>query len=244
MKPIPHGGNPAERSTPVRAGRVAAASTSRLSLNPLGPPPGRNRRGASCASTAVGLSRDRVPEADRATRRPPWRRRRPRDRGGGFDRADRPDRAVAPRGPALHAYGAGEPGDAGLSRGRADLRRVPPRLVPERDRNETWTGHILGWRPGDVLLQWRPGSSGRDIPDNPTGRSWDRDRSADERRRLARPADRGRRDVPAVPPDEAGQTLVDAAATRENLFVLRSLTHVLRHARPCGSATPSRRPTW
>ena len=88
-----------------------------------------------------------------------------------------------------------------------------------------WPEHILGWGQDTQPL----GASGifwTGHPNNPTGRAWDRDTLLDL-------IDRNPQLITVVDeaylpflPDEAERTLVPAAAERDNLIVLRSMTKI------------------
>jgi threonine-phosphate decarboxylase len=88
-----------------------------------------------------------------------------------------------------------------------------------------WDEHILGWSQ-DLLPERATGIFWTGHPNNPTGRAWDRDR-------LLAFIDRSPDLLVVVDeaylsflPDEDERTLVRAAAPRDNLIVLRSMTKI------------------
>lgn len=88
-------------------------------------------------------------------------------------------------------------------------------------RAQVWGTHVLGWAQ-DVLPRGAAGIFWTGHPNNPTGRAWDRATLADFAREslgLLTVVDECL--LPFLP-DCAERTLIPAAATRENVLVLRS----------------------
>jgi len=90
---------------------------------------------------------------------------------------------------------------------------------------EVWSKHALGWRQ-DFVPRSAAGLYWTGHPNNPTGRTWDRDallRLVDDTESLLIVVDES--ELPYLA-DEADRTLVGEVAGRENLLVLRSLSSV------------------
>src|SRR4051794_34870953 len=224
MTPIPHGGNPASARRRYGLGNGPLLDFS-TSLNPLGPPP--------AAIAAARSALDRVSEypetgCPRLTERLAERHGGPVDRvivGAGsielIGLIGQSLREVL----ALHAYERGNPAMPVSHVVEPTYGEYGRASVLNELRTEAWTGHVLGWRQ-ESFPQSAAGVFWTGHPDNPTGRSWDRPglvANVDSSLGLLIVVDETF--LPFLV-DEAERTLAGAAATRDNLFVLRSLTHV------------------
>ena len=92
-------------------------------------------------------------------------------------------------------------------------------------RTKVWDEHILGWAQ-ETLPHGAAGIFWTGHPNNPTGRTWDRDRLMgliDNSPDLTTVVDEAY--LPFLP-DEAERTLVRVAASRDNVVVLRSMTKI------------------
>lgn len=124
---------------------------------------------------------------------------------------------------AFHAQALGDPTRPLahlVDPGYGEFRRVS---AQNELRAKVWGEHVLGWAQ-DVRPEGAAGVFWAGHPSNPTGRAWDRDtlvEFVDSALGLLTIVDEG--SLPFLP-DEAGRSLVNPAATRDNLLVLRSLT--------------------
>ena len=220
--PIHHGGNPSGVRRRLGLGDAPLLDFS-ASLNPLGPPPGA----IEAARRAIGQA-DQYPEpgCPRLTERLAEYHGVPVDRvivGAGSTELigliGQSLREVL----AFHAQALGDP-----SRPLSHL--VDPtygeyRRVSKHNelRAKVWGEHVLGWGQ-DVLPREANGIFWTGHPDNPTGRAWEPSTLlpfVDESLGLLTIVDEAY--LPFLT-DEADRTLAGAAATRENLLVLRSFS--------------------
>jgi threonine-phosphate decarboxylase len=223
--PIQHGGNQSAIRKRLKLGSQTLLDFS-APLNALGPPPG-----AVAAVRTATESIDRYPEpgSPRLVERLAEYHRVPTDRiiiGAGTtelicligqvlrDTLIRRARELGePEMPLVHLV---EPS-------YGEYRRTS---AQNGLRTKVWDDHILGWGQevlpeGDAIGIFWTGH-----PNNPTGRAWDRDRLlslVDRSPSLLVVVDEA---YLAFLPDEAERTLVRAAATRNNLVVLRSMTKI------------------
>jgi threonine-phosphate decarboxylase len=92
-------------------------------------------------------------------------------------------------------------------------------------RTKVWDDHVLGWIQ-DVFPEPATGIFWTGHPNNPTARAWDRDHLLgliDRNPDLLSVVDEAY--LPFLP-DEAERTLIPAAANRDNIIVLRSMTKI------------------
>ena len=130
---------------------------------------------------------------------------------------------------AFHAQAIGDPSRP-LSH-RVDPTSDDYRRVSKHNelRAKVWGEHVLGWEQ-EVLPREANGIFWTGHPDNPTGRAWDRSTLSafvDKTLGLLTVVDESY--LPFLP-DEADRSLIGAAASRENLLVLRSFSNF--HAIP------------
>ena len=223
--PIQHGGNQSAIRKRLKLGNQRLLDFS-APLNALGPPPG-----AIDAVRTATESIDRYPEpgSPRLVERLAEYHRVPADRiivGAGTtelicligqvlrDTLIRRSRELGdPEMPVVHMV---EPS-------YGEYRRTS---AQNGLRTKIWDENVLGWSQ-DVLPD--PESTGifwTGHPNNPTGRAWDRDHLLsliDGSPSLLVVVDEA---YLAFLPDEDERTLVRAAATRDNLIVLRSMTKI------------------
>ena len=222
--PIQHGGNQSAIRARLKLGNRTLLDFS-APLNGLGPPPG-----AVAAVRAATESIDRYPEpgAPRLVERLAEYHQVPPDRiiiGAGTtelisligqvlrDPLTRRARELGdPEIPVAHLI---EPS-------YGEYRRTS---AQNGLRTKIWDDHVLGWDQ-DVFPESATGIFWTGHPNNPTARAWDRDR-------LLSLID-GSPDLMVVVdeaylpflPDEAERTLIPAAADRDNVIVLRSMTKI------------------
>src|SRR5262249_6920700 len=126
---------------------------------------------------------------------------------------------------ALHAYECGTPAMPVSHLVEPTYGEYRRASVLNELRTEAWAGHVLDWRQ-ESFPQAAAGGLWTGHPDNPTGRAWDRaELLAYIDRSLGLLTVVDETFLPFVA-GEAERTLVGAAATRDNVFVLRSLTHL------------------
>jgi threonine-phosphate decarboxylase len=222
--PIQHGGNQSAIRKRLKLGNQTLLDFS-APLNALGPP-----HGAVAAVRTATESIDRYPEpgAPRLVERLAEYHRVPSDRiiiGAGTtelitligqvlrDNLNRRGRELGDPGlPVAHLV---EPS-------YGEYRRTS---AQNGLNTKIWREHTLGWSQ-DLLPERATGIFWTGHPNNPTGRAWERDR-------LLSLIDRSPDLLVVVDeaylsflPDEAERTLVRAAAARDNLVVLRSMTKI------------------
>ncbi len=220
--PITHGGDPSGVRRRLGLGDAPMLDFS-AGVNPLGPPP----RAVEAAREALGrVDAHPEPGCPRLTERIADLHGIPPARvivGAGTTEliglVGQSLREVL----AYHAQALGDP-----SRPLAHL--VDPTYGEYRRvsalnelRAKVWGEHVLGWAQ-DALPKEAAGIFWTGHPNNPTGRAWDRatlEAFVDATLGLLTIVDEG--SLPFLA-DEADRSLVGAAATRDNLLVLRSLT--------------------
>jgi len=222
--PIQHGGNQSAIRTRLKLGNRPLVDFS-APLNALGPP-----RGALAAVRAVTESIDRYPEPGS-----PRLVERLADRHGVS-----PDRIMVGAGTTelisligqlvreTNSSRDSDPDDAE----EALAHLVEPTYGEYRRtsaqnglRTKIWPEHILGWVQ-ETLPEGATGVFWTGHPNNPTGRAWERDRLLsfiDRHPDLLSVVDEAY--LPFFP-DEDERTLVQAAAARDHLIVLRSMTKI------------------
>lgn len=222
--PIQHGGNQSAIRNRLKLGNRPLVDFS-APLNALGPP-----RGAVAAVRAVTESIDRYPEpgSPRLVERLADRHGVAADRimvGAGTTEL------ISLIGQMVRETlndGVFDPDDAEV----AQAHLVEPTYGEYRRtsaqnglRTKIWPDHVLGWIQ-ETLPEGATGVFWTGHPNNPTGRAWERDR-------LLHFIDRSPDllcvvDEAYLPffPDEDERTLVPAAALRDNLIVLRSMTKI------------------
>ncbi|AGA25982.1 pyridoxal phosphate-dependent aminotransferase [Singulisphaera acidiphila] len=224
MRPIPHGGNPAEARRRYGLGDRPLIDFSAC-LNPFGPSP------AVINAARAGL--DRVgefpePGCPRLTERIAEFHGVPIDHvvvGAGTSELISLIAQSLREVLALHAYENGDPAmpvSHLVEPTYGEYRRVS---VLNELRIEAWGNHILSWRQ-DVFPGPAAGVFWTGHPDNPTGRAWDRAvllPLVDASLGLLTVVDES---YLLFLPDEAERTLVQAATSRENLLVLRSFSSI------------------
>lgn len=224
MRPIPHGGNPAEARRRYGLGDGPLLDFSAC-LNPFGPSP------AVLNAARAGLDRlGEFPEpcCPRLTERIAEFHDVPLDHvvvGAGTSELISLIAQSLREVLALHAYENGDPAMAVshlVEPTYGDYRRVS---VLNELRIEAWGNHILSWQQ-DAFPEPAAGVFWTGHPDNPTGRAWDRNvllPLIDASLGLLTVVDESY--LPFLP-DEAERTLVPAVTSRENLLVLRSFSPV------------------
>jgi threonine-phosphate decarboxylase len=224
MIPISHGGNPAGARRRYGLGDLPLVDFSAC-LNPFGASP------SVIAAARAGL--DRVgeypePGCPRLAERLAERHGIPVDRvvvGAGTSELISLIGQSLREVLALHAYENGDPAMAVSHLVEPTYGEYRRASVLNELRIEAWGSHILRWRQ-DVFPQSAAGVFWTGHPDNPTGRAWDRAvllEAIDKSLGLLTVVDEAY--LPFLP-DESERSLVHAAASRENLLVLRSFTHV------------------
>ncbi|WP_406696481.1 aminotransferase class I/II-fold pyridoxal phosphate-dependent enzyme [Singulisphaera sp. Ch08] len=220
MRPIPHGGNPAEARRRYGLGERHLIDFSAC-LNPFGPSP------TVIAAARAGL--DHVgefpePGCPRLAERIAEFHGVPIDHvvvGAGTSELISLIAQSLREVLALHAYENGDPAMAVshlVEPTYGDYRRVS---VLNELRIETWGTHILNWHQ-EEFPEPAAGVFWTGHPDNPTGRAWDRTvllPRVDASLGLLTVVDEAY--LPFLA-DESERTLVQAATSRENLLVLRS----------------------
>jgi threonine-phosphate decarboxylase len=222
--PIQHGGNQSAIRARLKLGNRTLLDFS-APLNGLGPPPG-----ALAAVRAATETIDRYPEpgAPRLVERLAEYHRIPPDRiiiGAGTtelisliaqvlrDPLNRRARELGdPELPVAHLV---EPSYGEYRRASA-LNGL---------RMKIWDDHVLGWEQ-DVFPEGATGIYWTGHPNNPTARAWDRERLLaliDGSPDLLVVVDEAY--LPFLP-DEDQRTLIQAAAVRDNIIVLRSMTKI------------------
>jgi threonine-phosphate decarboxylase len=222
--PIQHGGNQSAIRTRLKLGNRPLLDFS-APLNALGPP-----RGAVAAVRAVTETIDRYPEPGS-----PRLVERLAERHGVA-----PDRIMVGAGTTELISLIGQMVRETLSHGCRDLddhdhpcaHLTEPTYGEYRRtsaqnglRTKIWPEHILGWIQ-ETLPEGATGVFWTGHPNNPTGRAWERDRLLgfiDRSPDLLSVVDEAY--LPFFP-DEEERTLVGAAAERDNLIVLRSMTKI------------------
>jgi threonine-phosphate decarboxylase len=226
--PIHHGGDPSAVRRRLGLGDASLLDFS-ASLNPLGPPP-----------SALEAARRAIDRADRYPEPgcPSLVERLAEEHGVPANRVivgAGTTELIGLIGESLrevlafHAQALGDPSKP-LSH-LVDPTYGEYRRVSKHNelRGKVWGEHILGWEQ-DVLPRGSNGIFWTGHPNNPTGLAWDRSTLrdfVDETQGLLTIVDEGY--LPFLP-DEADRTLIGAAASRDNLLVLRSLSHF--HAMP------------
>jgi threonine-phosphate decarboxylase len=125
---------------------------------------------------------------------------------------------------ALHAYERGDPAmpiSHLVEPTYGEYRRTS---VLNELRTEVWGGHVLGWRHAFFPLS-AAGVFWTAHPNNPTGHTWDRTHlleQIDASLGLLTVVDETFLPFTA---DDPERSLIEGVTTRENLLVLRSLTH-------------------
>lgn len=223
-KPIQHGGNQSAIRARLKLGNRPLVDFS-APLNALGPPPG-----AVAAVREATESIDRYPEpgSPRLVRRLAEYHGVPADRiivGAGTTELISLIGQVYRESLGRHAGewpATGAPLAHLVEPSYGEYRRTSAQNgLPTK----IWKEHILGWgqhtEPDDALGVFWTGH-----PNNPTGRAWDRApllKLIDRNPELLTVVDEAY--LPFLP-DEAERTLVPAAADRDNLIVLRSMTKI------------------
>ncbi len=223
-RPIQHGGNQSSIRTRLKLGNRPLLDFS-APLNALGPP-----LGAIAAVRAATESIDRYPEPGS----PRLVERLAEYHGVAADRilvGAGTTELIGLIGQVYReslARRAGEPADPELP--MAHL--VEPSYGEYRRTSaqngllaRIWDEPILGWRQ-ETEPDGAQGLFWTGHPNNPTGRAWDRPRLlalVDRNPRLTTVVDEAY--LPFLP-DEAERTLIHAAASRDNLLVLRSMTKI------------------
>lgn len=224
MTRIPHGGDPAGARRRYGLGGTRLIDFS-ASLNPLGPPPGALAAARAAVDHAAAYPEPGTP---RLTERLAERHGVPADRvivGAGTTELigliGQSLREVL----ALHAIQRGTPAMPVSHLVEPTYGEYRRASILNELRTEVWGGHILGWRQ-EFFPEDSAGVFWTGHPNNPTGRLWDRTElldHVDQSLGLLTVVDEAF--LPFLP-DEAERSLVAAAATRENLLVLRSLTKI------------------
>lgn len=220
--PIHHGGNPSSLRKKLGLGNLPMLDFS-SSLNPLGPP---DSAVEAARNALVEIGRHSEPGSPRLVAKIAEHHQVPEDRvivGAGTTELlgliGQSLREVL----AYHAQALGDP-----SRPLSHL--VDPtdgeyRRVSKQNelRAQVWGEHILGWEQ-EVLPRQANGIFWTGHPDNPTGRAWNPSvltRFVDETLGLLTVVNESL--LPFFS-DEAERSMIPAAATRENLLVLRSFS--------------------
>jgi threonine-phosphate decarboxylase len=220
--PITHGGNSSGIRRRLGLGDAPLLDFS-ASLNPFGPPPAS----IQAAREALGQV-DRYPEpgAPRLTERLADFHGIPADRvivGAGATELIGLIAQSLREVLAFHAQALGDPSRP-LSHlvdpTYGEYRRVS---ALNEMRAQVWGEHVLGWTQDD-LPTGAAGIFWTGNPNNPTGRAWDRpvlEEFVDHTLGLLTIVDESF--LPFFP-DEADRSLINSAARRDNLLVIRSLT--------------------
>lgn len=220
--PIHHGGDPSGVRRRLGLGDAPLLDFS-ASLNPFGPPPGA----IEAAREAIGqVDRHPEPRSPRLVERLAAFHGIPADRvivGAG---ATELIGLIAQSLREVLAYHAQALGDASKPLAHlvdptyGEYRRVS---ALNELRAQVWGEHVLGWEQ-DAFPEDAAGIFWTGHPDNPTGHAWDRstlEGFVDATQGLLTIVDES---FLSFLPDEDQRSMVGAAATRDNLLVLRSMT--------------------
>jgi threonine-phosphate decarboxylase len=222
--PIQHGGNQSAIRARLKLGNQKLLDFS-APLNALGPPPG-----AIAAVRAATESIDRYPEpgAPRLVQRLAEYHRVPPDRiviGAGTTELISLIGQVFRDTLRRRARELGDPEMATVHLTEPTYGEYRRTSAQNDLRIKFWDDHILGWDQ-QVFPEGATGIFWTGHPNNPTARAWDRDHLlgfVDRNPSLTVVVDEA---YLQFLPDEAGRTVVGAAAARDNLIVLRSMTKI------------------
>jgi len=223
-KPIQHGGNQSAIRARLKLGNRPLVDFS-APLNALGPPPG-----ALAAVRAATETIDRYPEpgSPRLVERLAEYHGVPTDRiivGAGTTELISLIGQVYRESLGRRACESGDPVTALAHLVEPSYGEYRRTSAQNGLNARIWPEHILGWTQ-ETEPDGAAGIFWTGHPNNPTGRAWDRDRLlgiVDRNPRLMTVVDEAY--LPFLP-DEADRTVIPAAASRENLLVLRSMTKI------------------
>lgn len=222
--PIHHGGNQSAIRARLRLGNRPLIDFS-APLNALGPPPA-----AVEAVRSVTESIDRYPEpgSPRLVQRLAEYHRIPTDRivvGAGTTELINLIGGVLRESLVRRARELGDPDVPVVHLVEPTYGEYRRTSAQNSLRTKIWGDHILGWEQDDEPAS-ATGIFWTGHPNNPTGRTWDRERLLsliDNSPGMIAVVDEAY--LPFLP-DEAERTLVRIAAARDNIIVLRSMTKI------------------